>query len=99
MKSKHLRYILVITISLAIPASSAYVCYYTVASADFISHRLKLERFDQEFLTASNQNELKAFGFGGLLNGSSLATYPTGVSSQLFSKISSFDQKTLILRC
>ncbi len=99
MKRKPIQVILVIAISLAIPVSSAYVCYYTVASADFLSHSLKLESFDQEYLSASNQNELKISGSGGFLNGSPLATYPIGVPSYLFSQISSFDQKILILRC
>ncbi len=99
MKRKLFRYILVITVSLAISSSSAYICYYAVASADFISHNLKLERFDQEFLSASNQNELKAFGFGGFFDGSSLVAYPIGVSLQSLFEISSFGQKTLILRC
>jgi len=99
MKRKPVWIILVITISLAISVSSAYVCYYTVASADFISHNPKLESFDQEFLSVSNQNESKVFDSGSLFKGTPLVTYPVGVPSQLFSKIPSVDQKTLALRC
>jgi hypothetical protein len=99
MKRKPIQIILAITISLAIPVSSTYICYYTVASADFLSHNLKLESFDQEYLAASNQNELKVSGSGGLFNGSQFAAYPIGLLAHLFSKTLSFNQKTLILRC
>ena len=99
MKRKAIQIILVIAISFTIPASSAYVCYYTVASADFLSPSLKLEALDQEYLMAANQSELKVSRSVGFFNESQVATYLIGLPSHLFSKISSFDQKTLILRC
>ena len=99
MKRKPTKIILVIAISLAIPMFTAYIYYYTVASADFLSPSLKLEALDQEYLMAANQSELKVSRSVGFSNGSQLATYLIGLPSHLFSQISSFDQKTLILRC
>ena len=99
MKRKPARILLIIAISLCLFLSSTYGQYYTVASADFISLRLKLENFDQEYLSAADQNELKMSGSIGPSNGSQLATYLIGLPSHLFSQIPSFDQKTLILRC
>ncbi len=99
MRRKPLRTILVLTISLAISVSSAYVCYYTVASADIISHNLKLESFDQEYLSASGQNELKEFGPGGFFNGSFLVNYPIRILFHFFPHLSSSNLKILILRC
>jgi hypothetical protein len=99
MKRKGIKIILVIAISLAIPVSSAYVFYYTVAAADFLSPNLNFEGFDQEYLLAANQSELKVSPSVGFLNGFQLATYLFGLPSYLSSQISSLDQKTLILRC
>jgi hypothetical protein len=101
MKSrfKKIQIILVIAISLAIPASSAYICYYTVAAADFLSPNLNFETFDQEFLFPTYENELKVFVPGNFLNGFHLIIYLFGQSPLSFSKIFSVDQKTPILRC
>ncbi len=99
MNRKALQVVLVIAISLAISVSLAYVSYYTVASADFLSPNLGFEAFDQEYLSAANQNELKASPFVGFFNGFQLATYLTGLPPHLPSQISSLDQKTLVLRC
>jgi hypothetical protein len=99
MRRKPARIFLIIAISLYILVSSTYGQYYCLAAADFISHQLKLENFDQEYLSASNQSELKVYGSGRPFNGSQLATYLIGLPSHLFSQIPSFDQKTLILRC
>jgi len=98
MNRKSIQIILVIAVSLAIPVSSAYVGYYTVASADFLSPNLGFEAFDQEYLSAAHQSELKIFDssiFFRLPPG----TYPFGLSPHLSSQISSLDQKTLVLRC
>jgi hypothetical protein len=101
MKSrfKKIQIILVIAISFTIPISSAYVCYYTVAAADFLSPNLNFETFDQEFLFAAYENESKVFVLSSFLNGPRLITYLFGQSSHFFSKIFSLDQETLILRC
>jgi len=99
MKRKPAQIFPIIAISLCLLLSSTYGQYYAMASADFISVRLKLENFDQEYLSASYQAELKMSGSGGPFNGSQLATCLSGVPSYLFSQISSFNQKTSILRC
>jgi len=99
MKSKSAQILLIITISVYILVTSAYGQYYCLAAADFISHNPKLENFDQEYLSASDQGELKASGSGGLFKGSQLSTYLIELLSHIFSLLSSFDQKTLILRC
>ena len=99
MKRKPAGIFLIIAISLCLFLSSTYSQYYAMASADFISLRLKLENFDQEYLSAFNQSELKALGSGNFFNGSFLATYLIGVPSYLFPQIFSFDQKTRVLRC
>jgi len=99
MRRKPAQISLIIAISLCLFLSTIYGQYYAMASADFISLRLKLENFDQEYLSASNQSELKAPGSGSFFNGSFLATYLVGVPSYFFSQIISFDQKTLVLRC
>ena len=99
MNRKAIQIILVIAISSAIPVSSAYVSYYTVASADFLSSNLGFEAFDQEYLMAANQSELKVSPLVGSLSGFQVATDLLGLPSHLSSPISSLDQKTLVLRC
>jgi hypothetical protein len=99
MNRKTIQIILAIAISLAIPVSSAYVSYYTVASADFLSSNPGFEAFDQEYLSAANQSELKASPSVGFFSGFHLASYHFGLPSHLSFQISSLDQKTLVLRC
>ena len=99
MNRKAIEIILVITISLAISMSSAYVSYYTVASADFLSSDLGFEAFDQEYLMAANQSELKVSPLVGFLSGFQMVTDLLRQPSHLSSQISSLDQKTLVLRC
>jgi len=99
MKRKPTQIFLVIVISLFIFVSSTYGQYYVLASADFISHNLKLEAFDQDYLSAANQSESKACRSGALLKDFQLATYLFGLRSHLSSQISSLDQETSILRC
>jgi len=90
---------LAIAISLSILASFTYGQYYTLASADFLSHDPKLENFDQEYLSATNQSELKVFGSGGFFDGSQLVTCLFGQPFHLLSKVPSLNQKNLVLRC
>lgn len=99
MNRKAIQIILVIAISSAIPVSSAYVSYYTVASADFLSSNLGFEAFDQDYLLAANQSELKVPLSFVFFSGFQLATDLLGLPSNLSSQISSLDQKTLVLRC
>lgn len=99
MNGKTIQIILAIAISLAIPVSSAYVSYYTVASADFLSSNLGFEAFDQEYLSAANQSELKVSPSVGFFSGFRLACDHFGLPSHLSFQISSLDQKTLVLRC
>jgi len=99
MNRKSIQIILIIAISLAIPVASAYVSYYTVASADFLSPNLGFEAFDQEYLAAANQSELKIFDSSNFSKTVQLEIFPFGVFPHLSSQISSLDQETLVLRC
>ena len=99
MSRKTIQVFLVMAISLAIPVSSAYVGYYTVASADFLSSNLGFEAFDQEYLLAANQSELKVSPLIDLFSGFPPGTNLFGVPSHISSQISSLDQKILVLRC
>ncbi len=99
MNRKAIQIILVIAISLAIPVSSSYVSYYTVASADFLSSNLGFEAFDQEYLMAAHQSELKVSSLVGFLSGFQLGADLLGLPPHLSSPTSSLDQKTLVLRC
>jgi hypothetical protein len=99
MNRKAIQIILAIAISLATPVSSAYISYYTVASADFLSPNLSFEAIDQEYLAAANQSESKIFDSSSFFKRLQPAIYPFGLPSHLSSQISSDDQKTLVLRC
>jgi len=98
--SKKLTQILLVTaILLAITASSAYASYYTVASADFLSPNLGFEAFDQEYLAAANQSELRIFDSSHFFKTVQLEILPFGLFHSLSSQTSFLDQKTLVLRC
>jgi len=99
MIRKPINIFLTIAISLCILAGSTYCQYYTLAAADFISGALKLENFDQEYLAASNQSELKASGSSSLVKGFHLVTCLLGLSFHLSPQKPSLDQKNLVLRC
>jgi hypothetical protein len=96
---KRIQIILVIIISLAIPMSSAYVCCYTAAAADFLSPNLNFENFDQELLLSAYESKLKVFIPGSFFDGFHQLTYLFGQSSHFFFQIPSPDQGTLTLRC
>ncbi len=98
MKKEATRILLAIVISLCILASFTYGQYYTLALADFISHDLKLENFDHDYLSAVNQNQLKVYGSYGFLESFRLSRL-LEQSFHLVSQIVSLDQKELILRC
>jgi len=99
MKSEPIRIFLVTAISFFILVSFTYSRYYILASADFISLDLKLENFDQEYLSAANQCELKVYGSGDSFKGFQLLTCLFGQSFHLLSQEPSLDQKNLFLRC
>ena len=99
MNRKHIQIFLVIAVLFAIPMSSTYVCYYTLAAADFISTDLKIENFDQEYLFAANQSEFKVYGLDGFFKGFHLLTCLYGQSFHLLSQEPSLNQKNLVLRC
>ena len=92
------RLVLTIVISSCFLASFTYGQYYTVASADFLSHDLKLENFDHDYLSAVNQNQWKAYGSFGFLESLQLSRF-SEQSFHLVSQVVSLDQKELILRC
>jgi hypothetical protein len=99
MKRNPIQIFLVIATCLSIFVSSIYCQYYTLAAADYISVGLKLENFDQEYLSASNQSELKASGSGAFFKGFLRLTCLFGQSFHLLPQESSLDQKNLVLRC
>jgi hypothetical protein len=99
MKRKLINITLVMAISFAIPASSAFFCYYSLASADFISHDLKFETFDQEFLIAISVSRLKVFGASSSSIISTLCINPIEQIPLFPCPTSPFSQRTSILRC
>ena len=98
MKKRSARILLAIVISLSVLASFTYGQYYTVASVDFISHDLKLENFDHDYLLAVNQNQLKVYGAFGFLESFRLSRL-LEQSFHLVSQGVSLDERELILRC
>jgi hypothetical protein len=101
MKSefKGIRIIIAVAISFSILITSAYFCYYTVAAADFLSPNLNLETFDQEFLSAACENELKTFLPASFLNDLHRINYFFEFSYSLSSIIPSLGEDAFILRC
>jgi hypothetical protein len=99
LKRKPIQILLVIAISVFVLVSLVYSQYYILASADFISVDLKLENFDQEYLSAADQSAMKVYGAGGSFEGYQPFTCLSGQSFPLLSRQSSLDQKTSPLRC
>jgi hypothetical protein len=91
--------ILVIAISFAVLLASTYFCYYSLASADFISHGLKFETFDQEFLFAASVSRFKVFGSSSFSIISALCINPIKQIPLFPFLTSSFNQRIPILRC
>ncbi len=86
-------------ISLAFLLSSTFSFYYTVASADFISHLPKFESFDQDILTAASVSKFKAVGLHHFSITSVLRIDSIERISFFSFLTSSLDQRTPILRC
>jgi hypothetical protein len=99
MKRRVIQTFLVIAISLLLSIDSTYLHYYTLASADFISHGLKLETFDQEFLLAASVSRFKVFGSSSFSIISALCINPIKQIPLFLFLISPFNQTTPILRC
>jgi hypothetical protein len=99
MIRKPINIFLIIAISLCVLAGSTYCQYYTLAAADFISPHLKFENFDQEYLSAANQSELKVYGSTGFLKSFQLLACLFDQALRLLSQGPSLDQKNLVLRC
>jgi hypothetical protein len=98
MNRRSIRISLTLVICFSIFVSFIYCRYYPLAAADFISGDLKLESFDQERVLAASQNQLKVFRSVGFLRfqpGICL----TGCFSHLSFRMSSHDQKSVILLC
>jgi hypothetical protein len=97
--SNRIALILAIAISFAILSGSTYFCYYSLSSADIISHGLKFETFDQEFLDAASGSRLKVFRSSSFSIISALCINPTE-QIPLFPFLTyPLDQGTPILRC
>ena len=90
---------LAVACSFAILLSSTYFCYYSLASADFISHSQKIEAFDQEFLSAVSVSRLKLFGASSFSILSALCIDPIEQNSLFPLLTSPSDQRSSILRC
>jgi len=99
MKRKLIKIILVMAISFAIPVSSASFCYYSLASADFISHSQKLETSDQEFLLAASVSRFKVYGSSSFSTISVLCINPIKQIPLFPFLTTPFNQRTSILRC
>ncbi len=95
---KRKAFFLLIVIAVSMLVSLTYGQYYTLASADFISHGLKLEAFDQEFLIAADASRLKIFGPNGFPVTAMLRINPVE-QILLFSFLASPAQRTPVLRC
>jgi hypothetical protein len=97
--SNRIAIILVIAISFAVLLASTYFCYYSLSSADFISHGLKLETFDQEILLAASVSRSKVFWSGSFSIISALCIDPIKQNPLFPSLTSSINQRIPILRC
>ena len=98
MKKKHkIRIFLVIVISLLLPPLSAYMDYYVLMEADFLSASPKFENTDLDCLLLSKKETFTAVsGF----------SYAFWVAGNLIEHLSGFyyqvtfpQVKTLVLRC
>jgi hypothetical protein len=96
---KWIQIFLVIAISFAVLLSSTYFCYYCLASADFVSHGLKFEIFDQDYLLAASVSKLKVFGPSSFFIISALCINSIKQIHLFLFLTSPLDQRTPILRC
>jgi hypothetical protein len=99
MKKRLTQVFLVILITLSISLLSAYLDYYDLAEADFLSRNISFENPDQENLSIDQRVEFKVF----ISSAFSLIFHEVIDLSEKFPRFTftrfSFDQKTFILRC
>ena len=99
MKRNLIKIILVMAISFAISASSALFCYYSLASADFISHGLKFETSDQEFMDGASVGRFKVFRSSSFSIISALCINPTEQIPLFLFLTYPLNQRSSTLRC
>lgn len=98
MKRKHkIQIFLVIAVSLLLPLLSAYIDYYALKEADFLSANLKFENTDSEVLSFCKKQKFICF---------SDSSDAFGIINNLIEHFSHVDYqatdpqlKTLVLRC
>jgi hypothetical protein len=99
MKRRLTQVFLVILITLSISLLSAYLDYYDLAEADFLSRNISFENPDQENLSIDQRVEFKVF----ISSVFSLIFHEVIDLSEQFLRFTftrfSFEQKTFILRC
>jgi len=96
---KRIQIYLVISISLFILASPAYLHCTMLSQAKFISSDLSFENPDQEERLPDNEKELKGYGPSTLSITFFWGTHSFEQSSHLFPRSLSLRQKTSVLRC
>ena len=101
MKSryKRVRILVILALVFSVPAYFAFIGYYSLSVADFLSVQLKLEAADQIDLLVGFQEKSKAFILSSFL----IKLFP---GSDIFYQISRlcllssfFDQEMPVLRC
>jgi hypothetical protein len=101
MKSgyKKIQMFLVLALVLSVPLYFAFICYYSLSEADFLSVQLKFEAPDQINLSTVAKDKLKGFG-------SSSFTHLFFPDNRIFEQlpiislqISPLDLTIFILRC
>jgi hypothetical protein len=101
MKSgcKSIQIFLVFALIISIPACLAFVRYYSLSEADFLSRQFKLEARDQIDLQTGYHEKSKAFAPGGFSHLLFLDNTPSKQLPAISFQISSLDLPTFVLRC
>jgi hypothetical protein len=98
VKRKHkIQIFLVITISLLLPLLSAYMDYYFLVEADFLSESAKFENADLDCLLLCEKQKFTALT--GFSYAFSIASNLIGHLSCFYYQVTFPQVKTLILRC
>jgi len=96
---KWFKIFLFIAILFVVLLSSTYFCYYGLRSADFVSHGLKFEILDQDYLLAASISRLKLFVPSSFSIISALFINSIKQIHVFPFLISPLDRRTPILRC
>jgi len=96
---KKIQFFLIVTISLSITVFPAYLHYYNLVEADFLSPTLSFENPDQENFPIIHLTKLKASGLSGFPAGLLQETFLCEQITHLAFQTQSLCQKTPILRC